>query len=530
MLEKTKPDPSKMAEPQRRPETAPGGRTSALGARPAAPSAPSASAGAASALRIMQLQQAYGNRMAGRALSNYLIQRSTAPPPPPPPPPAHGDPRLPASLPKPKKAIMQSMMGAHLRDFDKVPGNGSDPDKYEVNASAQLGAKIKYKTPVEIYTSIKDATGTWVLAKFDGKLGFLRENKVVRGLARAHNVMEKQTMETGSKRSVAEIINERAEGDSVLDTVEEHTSDALELLTTGPGGAGESLDIKIDDLDGKAGKEELLGKLKLANAGVSVGGFTGDMLSAGLSGLVGVKQSIGAIMETDGRADDRIFDGIEGGIDATKAVQEGVETSANFSDAIGKLPGTKDVKNAGAVGEWAGSVGEAISTVKSGFFIVKDIYDLFRKTFSAEGVSKDEVVTAGLSVISNSLQAAQGIVKTVKSILDIFKVGAAGLGAAIPGIGIAISGIQITIKVYEMIKSTISTYKMTKVKREFKRKYENSPGGYVGYKERKLFGKTLFKSFNKGTDAEKLKNHKGTIDKSSDEYKDIQEYELAEVD
>ena len=484
-----------------------------------------------SALRLMQMQSAMGNQAAVKMMSKYLIQRNAPPPPPPPLPPTHGDARLPDPLPPSKKVMMQSMLGAHLRDFSKVPSASGAGDEYKVNEAAQIGGKIKYKTVIEMYSEIKDPTGAWVLAKFGGKLGFVRENKVVRGLARARDVMDKNVQQPGSqKQTVAALLGAHTEESSAFDDGAETAGNVLEMLHSGPGGVSESFDERIDELEEAKDESGLKDKLELDKAGVDMAADPLSFASSAVTGIMGMKKTIDALRDPSKDKDEKFFEAGEGILDAAEGLQGGVESSASFADGVDKLAGTKKVEDAGVVSDWAGSVGDSIAAIKSAFFVVKDIYDVYKKVVSPEGISKDEALSAGLSIIGNSLQAAQSAVKTVKSILDILKVGAAGLGQAIPGIGIAISGIQITIKVYNMIKSSIAAIKMTKVKRKFKEDYKSKD--YVGKKERKLFGKTLFSSFNAGTDKTKLEARKAALATSTDaaeqqELKDIQEYELA---
>ncbi|MCI3924672.1 hypothetical protein MO973_31100 [Paenibacillus sp. TRM 82003] len=515
------------------------------GAAPIAAGAGLSSAVSAQQLRIAQMQKALGNQ----AMSRYLIQRNTASPPasqttpqpgttsnapqgaPANQPPAHGDPRLPEELPKPRKVAMRSIMGAHLRSFTSVPGGGAGPDKYQVEEANKVGEKIKYKGEVEIYSSIRDATGNWVLAKQGGQFGFVREDKVLRGLERARNVMAKQVEgknADGKQKTVEDLVKGQQEEGSALEDLADSTGVGLEFLGMGPGEAGDALDNRIEDLEDKGGQEGKIAALEKANAGLGFGTYPIDLAAGALGGIVGMKKTLSAVTDGGKSADERFFEGGEGVLDTAKAVQEGVESTAGFADNIDTVRGTESA--AGAVGDWAGSVGDAIKAVKSAFFLVKDVYDMFKKAFSAEGIGKDEIISGSLSAISNGLQVAQSAVKTVKSILDIMKVGASALGHAIPGIGIAISGIQITIKVYGMIKSAVSAYKMTKIKRKFKEDY--AQGGYVRKKKYQVFGKTLFTGRNAGVDTEELGKRKATLENKSDdasakEKKDIQEYELA---
>ncbi|MCU6792685.1 hypothetical protein OB236_11195 [Paenibacillus sp. WQ 127069] len=483
--------------------------------------------GITSATSINQLQRSIGNRAVGKMLANQMIQRNTSSSTITP----ITDPKLPAILPNSKAVAMKSLMGAHMRDYEKQTDPSTYNEKFNVSEDKPIGSKISFRGEFEVY-EVTDETGLWKLAKFEGKHGFVRINKVgpIRGLSGARDKLA----ETRAQQALNPPQNVPAPEDdrNAIDDGLENAGQTTELLGTGQGGVKESYDMRVDALDGVEGQEAAKESLELESAKVGMATAPGETLLAGINGIVAMKKIIDTARDTDMSKTEKGFNITEAVIDSGKSLQKGVESTSGFADNIGKLSGST-VKGAEAVSDWSGSVGEAISAIKSSFSVVRNIYDIFSKTFSSEGISADEVITASLDVLSNGLQAAQSAVKTVKAILDIIKVGAAGLAQAIPGLGIAISGIMITIKVYKMIKSSIATYRMTKAKREFKDKYSSKE--YIGAQQYTLFGRNLWKSFNPGTDSGKLQTRKqeliakGTAATEPEkiELQDIQEYEVA---
>ncbi|MCR8634370.1 hypothetical protein [Paenibacillus radicis (ex Xue et al. 2023)] len=487
---------------------------------------PTGGFGMSSTAGIMQLQRSIGNQAVGRMMMDKRIQRNTSGSPPVPT-------KLPASLPNSKAASMKSIMGAHLRDYDKQTDAATNSETFTVQEDKMIGSKISFRGEFETY-DVTDSTGKWKLAKFDGKHGFIRSNKIgeIKGLSGARDKLQQITAQQAPNTRMDQIGAPAEEETASIEDRIEMIGEGSDIINTGPGGVSESLDIRIDDIDGVEGKEELKEELELQNAKLGMATAPGDMLMSGLNGLVAMKKIVDTVNDTEKSATEKGFDITEGVLDTGKSLQKGVESTSGFADNIGKLSDTS-VTGAEAVSDWSGSVGEAISAIKSSFMIVKNVYDLFSKATSSEGISADEALSGGLEVVSNGLKVAQSAVKTVKSILDILKVGGAGLAQAIPGLGIAISGITITIKVYGMIKSAIATYRMTQAKRKFKEDYASKD--YVGAKQYTLFGRNLWSSFNPGTDTAKLQQRKQDLiakgaaasDAEQVELRDIQEYEVA---
>ncbi|MEK0313973.1 hypothetical protein [Cohnella sp. 56] len=465
---------------------------------------------------ILQMQRALGNAS--------VLQLLTDPS------------KLPASMPSPKSATQTSLAGAHLRSFKKE-NDATGNETFEVDANTMVGGKIKYRGELDMY-EIYDKTGNWKLAKFGSDYGFIRKEKLkpMGGLSGARDKLaEIKAQQSGG--ALSSVGNAPEDDKDALEDNAELADTVKELGTLVPGAKSEQLEMAIDDLKGVAGKEDDKDALENAKSHLDVGTGPLDFVMSGVGGLVAMKKTLSAARDTEKSGHEKRMDVAEGVIDTAKAGQELVESGASVVNDAGVVHTGEGIGHAEAVSDWSGSVGEAISAIKSAFSVVKGIYDMFKKGMSDEGLSKDEAITGTLDLLENSLQAAQGVVKTVKSIKDILDVGTAGLATAIPGIGIAISGISITIKTYNSIKATVSVMKMTAAKREFKGAY--GAGGknkdyIVASKKRTLGGVHLW-STNAGTDPVKLKARKDQLialganadAEEAQELKDIQDYELA---
>ncbi|MBD2846514.1 hypothetical protein IDH44_15035 [Paenibacillus sp. IB182496] len=284
----------------------------------------------------------------------------------------------------------------------------------------------------------------------------------------------------------------------------------LDISSAGVGGQSEVYDDLSDSLkdsieEGEKNQQDV-SKLKDDKAradhqnqrlGVAAGLLD---VGAGFIGLLNMKK---AIKESKNRSETAgaLYEGLESG----QKVFSGV---ANVVDNAAKLEGHEDgIGSSEAVAGYSGSIGDALSSIKSAFFMVKSIFELYREANSNEGLSKKELFRGGLDVVQNGLEAASSAVKTVKSILEILESGVGKLGQVIPGIGIAISGIKLTIKVYNMIQWNTSRGKMTQIKRDFKTKYASS--GVVVHKSYSLFGRRLHES--QGTNKLLLEQRKNEL-------------------
>lgn len=180
-----------------------------------------------------------------------------------------------------------------------------------------------------------------------------------------------------------------------------------------------------------------------------------------------------------------------------------VSGSAGLVDKSAKSTGhTKGVGASSSVSDYAGTVAEAISAVKSTIFAVKAIYDMYSKASENGGLDKGEKARGVIEVISNAIQAAQSGIKVAKGIMEIMESSTASLTAVIPGVSIAVSGVKIAIKTVDVIKAGLNRTAMTKVKRDFK--------GQAGYadvlKEKKWYTR------NVGVDKQKLAQKKHDLE------------------
>lgn len=485
-----------------------------------AKSVPSRSSAAPAAATLQRMQSPAGILQLQRALGNAaLIQMLTDPA------------KLPASMPSPNASKQTSLAGAHLRSFKKEL-DASGGESFEVDESTMVGGKIKYRGELDVY-EVYDKTGGWKLAKFGSDYGFIRKDKVkaLGGIAGARDKLaDIKAQQSGAALSS---IGSNPQAEEGTEERVETADNLKELGTLVPGTKSEQLEDAIDNLKGVEGAEDQKEALENQKSHLDVGTNPLEFAMSGVSGLIAMKKTIGAIKDPEQSK----MDVAEGVIDTAASGTKMVESGSGLINDAGVVHGTGDIGDAGAVSDWAGSVGEAIAAIKSAFSVVKGIYEMFKKGMSDEGLSKDEAVAGTLDALENSLQAAQGVLKTVKAIKDILDMGTAGLAAAIPAVGIAISGISITIKTYNAVKATVSAMKMTTAKREFKSAY--GAGGknkdYVTAGKKRTLGGVHLWTTNAGTDPAKLKQRKdeltalGTAASPDEvqELKDIQDYELA---
>ncbi|GGI46755.1 hypothetical protein GCM10008018_18660 [Paenibacillus marchantiophytorum] len=207
-----------------------------------------------------------------------------------------------------------------------------------------------------------------------------------------------------------------------------------------------------------------------------------------------------------------------------------VSGSAGLVDKAAKSSGQVDgVGASSAVSDYAGTVGEAISAVKSTIMAVKGIYDLYDKHSKNGGLDKGEKSKGAIEIVSNAISAAHSSLKVAKGIMEIMETGAGSLTSVIPGVSIAVSGVKIAIKTVDVIKAGLNRSAMTTLKREFKGKHANA--SYI--KAKRWFGG------NAGVDKVKMDLHKqtlrdkianGSAQESADaqiELDEITQYELA---
>ncbi|MEX1030450.1 MAG: hypothetical protein WDZ91_10490 [Paenibacillaceae bacterium] len=414
-----------------------------------------------------------------------------------------------------KAAQLDAFMGAHMREY-KEDASGV----ITVDESKQKGDKIKNKQPIEDL-EVSDSTGKWGKIKVDAIDGFIRKDKIVakRDLATASSEIK-----ASGSGSASAFEDESSLKDNIVDNAD--------MITKGTGGKSEVLkdasgtlkdDIKSATKDGKSEGEinalkDEKDKTDYADAQVSVASSVFDT-TAGIAGLVNMVKT---------------FKEADTGSKKAAAVTETIENTqktftgiANMVDNSAKVSGKSDgVGDSTAVAGWAGSVGDGIAAIKSAFFAVKKVFELFKEGIAGDGVTKGEALRGAMDVVNNGLQSAQSAVKTVKSILEILDLGTGNLAKVVPGIGVAVSAVKITIQVYDMIQSQMSKMKMTEVKREFKEKYKANTKVVID--KSKDWWRTT-----SGTDKKELAKRKAELEakaraaEEEQELADIQEYELA---
>lgn len=418
-----------------------------------------------------------------------------------------------------KPAVMGSFSGAHMRDYTEEQDPQTSQTTYKVHESQPKGPKIKFRNEFE-NLELTDETNQWTMVEFKGETGFIRTSKIKEkgGLSKARNLLEEQRRRAGTPISQINGAQDEEDAD-LLETAVEVAGEGFDLGNTIPGGIAESYGKKADQLDDD---NPLKDKLESDQAALEIGTAHIDATLSGLSGIVAMKKIIDTVKDDEMSKTEKGFDITENALETAEAATNTVGSTAGYYDNLGTLTDTDKLSAAGDVSDWSGTVGEAIGVIKSAFFTVKDIYDMFQKATGQEGIGLDETVTSTLDIIKGALQTAQGIIKTVKSIYDILQTGTSALGQAIPGIGIAISGIVITLKVYGMIKSEISRRKMKQDKKKFITEYANKNKEYVT---------------PHGVDLPKLQQRKAEIKAKADnarteeekkELQDIEQYLLAE--
>jgi hypothetical protein len=418
-----------------------------------------------------------------------------------------------------KPAVLDSWLGAHMR------GAKSPQEPTTVDENKKIGKKIKHGQQLD-NLEIFDTTSEWVKVKSNGEEGFVRSEKVKE--PRDLKTMRGKVKEAQDSGNFGQSEAFEEESGAL-----ENTGDTLEITGSGVGGQSDVYSDLSGELKEQIKKDTASGLDTTAKSKEKAGvdkenaklGVASGLLDFG-SGFVGLAKMKKALAESKNKTEKglTVFEGVQN-------VEKTFAGTAKLVDNAAKVSGKDDgVGSSEAVSGFGGSIGDALAAVKSAFFMVRDVFKLFKEQFAGDGLTKDELIKGSLSAIQNGLESAQSAVKTVKSILEIFESATGNLKDVIPGIGIAISGIKLTIKVYDMIQWNISKSKMTTIKRDFKDKYTGKD--MVKENRYTLFGKTIHKS--KGTDKEKLSARRDQLGTKQDrtaeedeELGDIQTYELA---
>jgi hypothetical protein len=415
-----------------------------------------------------------------------------------------------------KAAQLDAFMGAHMREYSKAG------DVYTVNESKPTGDKIQNKQPIEDLGE-SDSTGKWGKIRVGATDGFIRKEKI----AVRRDLSTAATNIRDSGIGVAKAFEEEG-------TAKDNIADTTDIISKGPTGKSEvlkdasgSLKDEIKKIEKSKGKDaaeadplnEKKGKIDEEEAKFGVASSVFDTIG-GIAGLVGLVKTFKEADSGSKKA--------AAATETVEAVQKTFSGVANMVDYSAKVSGKEDgVGDSSAVAGYAGSVGDGIAAIKSAFFAVKKIFELFRENAGEKGLTDGEKFRGGMEVLNQGLQSAQSAVKTVKSILEVLELGTGNLAKVVPGIGIAISAVKITIQVYDMIQSNVSRMQMTDIKRDFKEKYKANTKVVVD-KSSNWFGA------KSGTDKKELAKRKAELEAKpvptpleKEELSDIKEYELA---
>ncbi|MEW9700852.1 hypothetical protein [Paenibacillus sp. SI8] len=246
------------------------------------------------------------------------------------------------------------------------------------------------------------------------------------------------------------------------------------------------------------------GKTKIASEGhkaASLGAVssTADMIGGPLQMINSFREALSVSKDTDRTGHNKRWNYAGQGASIIEGAGKTVSGSAGLVDKAAKSSGSLDgVGKSSAVSDYTGTVGDAISAVKSAILAVKGIYDMYSK-YSEEGaLSKGDKAKGVIEIINNALQAASSSLKVAKGIMEIMETSTAALTTVIPGVSIAVSGVKIAFKSVDFIKAGLNRSAMTEIKRSFKKKNENA--SFI--KAKRWFGG------NTGVDKGKLEAHK----------------------
>lgn len=178
----------------------------------------------------------------------------------------------------------------------------------------------------------------------------------------------------------------------------------------------------------------------------------------------GVFGTIGGILSMAISIKNLIGNGQRGITDWISAIWENLTNAANLTSSISQIAASaNDSETTQSVSDWSGSFGGAMSTLSSGITTIKSVADLINMIASDDKYDKNEYIKVGSEIISGALETAKGVVESVKSFLDIFNAGTAGLASAVPAIGIAISATQTIVQGYYL---AVSAYYWSKMRKE----------------------------------------------------------------
>ncbi|MDR6883769.1 hypothetical protein [Bacillus sp. 3255] len=252
---------------------------------------------------------------------------------------------------------------------------------------------------------------------------------------------------------------------------------------------------------------------------------TADLIGGPFQILSAIRETLSISEDSDRTGHNKRWNYAATGSSMVEASGKMVSGSAGLVDNAAKSTGHEDgVGASSSVSDYTGTVGEAISAVKSTIMAVKAIYDMYSKHSEDGGLDNPQKAKGVIEIVSNAIQAAQSGLKVAKGIMEIMETSTASLTTVIPGVSIAVSGVKIAIKTVDVIKAGLNRSAMTTLKRSFKDKHAGA--SYI--KAKRWFR-------NAGVDKEKLKLHKQALEtrkaqgdaQAEQELEEITQYELA---
>lgn len=310
---------------------------------------------------------------------------------------------------------------------------------------------------------------------------------------------------------------------------DEATKEKLEMAGEVTDAISTGFGTPSDDLSDAAYDGDTVKDAGMAKTAGGTGSVAGVADSAG--GIIQIISSIRdgmAIVKNDQQKStaNRVWNMSEKIATGADGAGKLVNGMTNVVDKSAKAHGHTDgVGASSVVSDYTGSVAEGLSAIKSAVSAVVNIYKMYEKYNEQGGLSKGDVAKGTLETLTNLLEAASSSLKVAKTVADIMETGAGNLTTVIPGVSIAVSGVKIAVKTVDVIKAGLNRTAMTRLKRDFKGKYESA--GFI--KAKRWFGG------NAGVDMGKLRAHKAQLETRkaqgdltvAAELEEITQYELA---
>jgi len=212
---------------------------------------------------------------------------------------------------------------------------------------------------------------------------------------------------------------------------------AIESIDAAAGVIGDAKDEfgdayeAMNEAQGKE-KDDLSDTVKADMKGVGIA--SGAM--GALSGIKGMADSLQTIMDPDKEA----LDKAEAAFEMGEGAAGGVGAASDLTNEVAS-EGSKVAEDSEAVSAYAGGIGDAISSVKTAFELVRGLVAAVK---DKEVSSTKEKAIQGLGAAESAVGLAKSTLETINSIKGAIDGGTFGsLAGAIPGLDIALAGISI---------------------------------------------------------------------------------------